>query len=160
MGGGLTKSNSDYIDLEVTAAFLDFEDPAKLALLTKEELNANIDASAKSDELMDIANKLKNRGLGMSPDDLKHDATTQGEFESEVRVRQGDFKYKNYWGVLKGTRVFLYKKRTSKKPSRILWVSFWEKEEFDKDMVAAFGEDHPDNYQELEAYMADGSVYR
>jgi hypothetical protein len=82
------------------------------------------------------------------------DENSPSAISGKVQVRSGDnFKYKTYWGALKGTRLFLYKSEKSKKPSRTLWISYWEEEKFDSDIVAAFGEEHAENIVELEKYM-------
>ncbi|GMI10518.1 hypothetical protein TrRE_jg12466 [Triparma retinervis] len=86
---------------------------------------------------------------------------TPGAISSKVELRSGDkVKYKTYWASLNGTRIFLYKTEKSKKPSRKLWISYWEEEKFDTNYLTDFGKEHPENLADLENVMAHKRGYR
>lgn len=91
------------------------------------------------------------RKVGLSVVDMDVDDGDPGAISGKVAIRSGDnFKFKTYWVVLKGTRLLLYKNEKSKKPSRTLWISYWEAEKFDKETLDYFKADHPESVVDLE----------
>lgn len=100
------------------------------------------------------------RKVGLSVVDMDVDDGDPGAISGKVAIRSGDnFKFKTYWVVLKGTRLLLYKNEKSKKPSRTLWISYWEAEKFDQETLDYFKADHPESVVDLEQVrnMGDGT---
>ena len=80
--------SADELDAIKEAVDLDVLDGAKLALLSAAEMKANVDPfTSKVDEVAQATEILSKRGVGLLPEDLKHDDISEGEVEGECSLR-------------------------------------------------------------------------